>query len=61
MEKPQIMRINNNSDLVGYAIAAVIGAVFIYHFHKYLLIALALFGLWYLMSEHNRNNRPPRG
>ena len=52
---------DKNPDLIGYVIAAVIAAVFIYHFHKYLLIALAIFGLWFLFDWWNRNNRrPPR-
>ena len=51
------MRINNNSDLMGYAVVALIGVVLIYHFWQTLVGALALFGVGYLIREYNRNNR----
>ena len=48
----------DNPDLVGYAVAAVFAGIFIYHFYKYLLIALAIIGLWFLFDQHNRKGPP---
>jgi len=51
------MRINNNSDLIGYGIAALIAVVVLYSFWQYIVGALALFGLGYVIQQMNRNNR----
>ena len=48
----------DNSDLVGYGITAVIAAVFIYHFWKFFIGGLALFGIAFVIRElANRNDR----
>ena len=46
------------SDLIGYGIVAIIAAVVIYNFWHWLVGALAIFGFWFVVKEiNNRNNR----
>ncbi len=55
------MRTQDNSELVGYGIAAIVAAVLIYNFWHWLVGALAIFGFIFALKEFNRNNRnPPR-
>jgi predicted PurR-regulated permease PerM len=51
------MRNNDNSDLIGYGIAAIIAVVVLYSFWQYIVGALALFGIGYVIQQVNRNNR----
>lgn len=52
------MRLNNQSDLIGYGIVAIIAAMIIYNFWHWLVGALAIFGFWFVVNEfNNRNNR----
>ncbi len=55
------MKINNNSELIGYGFLALVAAIFIYHCWRWLLGALAIFGLVFIISIYQRNNRnrPP--
>ena len=46
---------DDNSQLIGYGIVAVIAAVIIFHFWPFLVGALAIFGLGFLIREYNRN------
>ena len=41
--------------LIGYGIVAIIAAVIIFHFWPFLVGALAIFGLGFLIREYNRN------
>ncbi len=54
------MRNNDNSQLIGYGIAALIAVVVLYSYWQYFVGALALFGLGYIIREYNNNRRPPR-
>ena len=45
-------------ELIGYGITATCAALFLYYTWQYLVAALALYGLWYLVNNNNR--RPPR-
>jgi hypothetical protein len=58
--RKDLMRTQDNSELVGYSIAAIVAAVLIYNFWHWLVGALAIFGFWFVVKEYNRNNRPPR-
>jgi hypothetical protein len=55
------MKINNNSDLIGYVLVALIASMFVYHLWRYILGALALFGLGYIIREWHRNDRNNKG
>ncbi len=48
---------DNSSELIGWGIVAVIAAVFIHYYWHFLLIALGIFGLVYVVREFNRNNK----
>ena len=49
---------NNQSELIGYGIVAIIAAMLIYNFWHWLVGALAIFGFWFVVNEfNNRNNR----
>jgi hypothetical protein len=50
---------DNNSQLIGYAIVAIIAAVIIFHFWPFLVGALAIFGLGFIIREIIRNNQNP--
>ncbi len=54
------MRNQDNSELIGYGIAALIAVVVLYSFWQYIVGALALFGIGYVIREINRNNRNNR-
>ncbi len=54
------MRNQDNSELIGYGIAAIIAVVVLYSFWQYIVGALALFGIGYVIREINRNNRNNR-
>ncbi len=51
------MRNQDNSELIGYGIAALIAVVVLYSFWQYIVGALALFGVGYVIQQMNRNNR----
>ncbi len=51
------MRNQDNSELIGYGIAALIAVVVLYSFWQYFVGALALFGVGYVIQQMNRNNR----
>ncbi len=53
------MQIKDNSDLIGYGIGAVLAAAFIYYCWRWLVGALAIFGLVFLWSTFTRNRRLP--
>ena len=46
---------NDNSQLTGYVIVALIAAVIIYYYWPFLVGALAIFGLGFMVREYNRN------
>jgi hypothetical protein len=46
---------NNNTDLLGYCVGALIAAVVIYNFWPFLLGGLAIFGFTYIFREFNKN------
>ena len=51
---------NDNSQLIGYGIVAVIAAVLIYAFWQFLVGGLAIFGLGFIVREIIRNNSNPK-
>ena len=50
---------NDNGQLIGYGIVAVIAAVLIYAFWQFLVGALAIFGLGFIVREVIHNNQKP--
>ena len=48
---------NNQSELIGYGIVAIIAAMLIYNFWHWLVGALAIFGFIFLLNEYHKNNR----
>ena len=52
------MRTQDNSQLIGYGIIALIAAVILYNFWQFLVLALAFLGFWHVFKEFNRNPPP---
>jgi hypothetical protein len=49
------MRTQDNSQLIGYGIVALIAAIIIYNYWHWLVGALAIIGFMYAAKEFNRN------
>jgi hypothetical protein len=56
-QRKDFMKNSDNSQLIGYAFFAIIGAVIIYNFWPFLVGALAVCGLGFLVREYNRNKQ----